>query len=85
MHFNHPPPTAPSSVTQQLVGYYEVGDIETINIIRAKLTEEQFIGFLRGNILKYMCRAGYKEGSLATEDYEKARYYTEELTLFTKK
>lgn len=41
--------------------YYDAGGIETINIIKAKLTPEQYQGFLMGNALKYLCRANFKE------------------------
>lgn len=44
--------------------YYDAGGIETMAIIRAKLTAEQFEGFLIGNILKYISRINYKSASL---------------------
>jgi hypothetical protein len=53
--------------------HYTDGGIETIDYIRAKLTPEGFRGFLTGNILKYMSRAG-KKGK-ASEDHEKAAVY----------
>lgn len=40
--------------------YYDVGDISVIDIIRAKLTEEQYRGFLLGNIIKYSLRINHK-------------------------
>ena len=52
--------------------HYRQGGLETIQILKAKMTKEQFKGFLIGNILKYVTRAPYKNG---IEDYEKARYY----------
>jgi len=36
--------------------YYDVGGIEVLDIIKAKLTNEQFRGFLLGNIQKYSLR-----------------------------
>ena len=54
--------------------YYDAGGIETINIIRAKLTPEQFRGFLLGNVLKYSCRVNHKNQAL--QDVEKAFQYT---------
>jgi len=36
--------------------YYDVGGIEVLEIIKAKLTEEQFLGYLLGNSLKYLTR-----------------------------
>lgn len=40
--------------------YYKVGGIETIDYIKAKLTPEQFKGYLLGNIHKYASRCQYK-------------------------
>lgn len=61
--------------------YYSTGAIETIDIIHAKLTPSEYIGFLRGNVIKYLSRAGRKvtNGSPvpANEDYAKAYYYME--------
>ena len=44
---NHPP-------------HYKEGGIETIDFIQAKLTREEFIGYLKGNALKYASRMGKK-------------------------
>jgi len=52
--------------------HYLAGGIETIDIIRAKLTPEGFIGYLEGNILKYQCRWRYKGG---IADLRKAQEY----------
>ena len=54
--------------------YYDAGGIETIDIIRAKLTPEQFRGFLLGNALKYLSRLNHK--NQAIRDAEKAFQYT---------
>lgn len=53
--------------------HYTGGGIETIDYIRAKLSEEEFVGYCRGNALKYLSRAGKKGGAL--EDYRKAVWY----------
>jgi len=53
--------------------HYKIGGIECIDYLRAKLTPEEFAGFLRGNALKYLSRAGHKGD--ATEDYRKALWY----------
>ncbi len=53
--------------------YYSEGGIECLDVIKAKLTPEQFRGFLLGNIIKYSCRANYK-GSF-DRDIEKVRFY----------
>ena len=44
---NHPP-------------HYTDGGIETIDFIQAKLTQAEFIGYLKGNALKYGSRIGKK-------------------------
>lgn len=73
------------SVTDHVMDYYDIGGLETIEIIATKLSVEQYAGFLRGNIIKYMCRAGHKQGCQASQDYEKAAYYSQKLALlFTK-
>ena len=53
--------------------YYDTGGIETIYIIRAKLTPEQFQGYCLGNALKYLCRANFKNDF--QRDIEKAQVY----------
>lgn len=54
--------------------YYDVGGIETIEVIKAKLTPEQLKGYLLGNIIKYSCRLNFK-GS-AERDAEKLKFYS---------
>jgi len=49
--------------------YYDVGSIETIAILKAKLTEEECTGFLKGNAIKHLCRMAHKG------DAEKAALY----------
>lgn len=52
--------------------HYKVGGIETIDILKAKLSKEQLEGFYLGNVIKYTTRAAYKNG---LEDLKKAQYY----------
>lgn len=54
--------------------HYVAGGIEAIDVIQAKLTREQFIGYLLGNILKYHMRHNYKNKPL--QDTRKAGWYT---------
>lgn len=42
-------------------GYYDIGGIEVIDVIKAKLTPEQYQGYLLGNIIKYSLRMNWKE------------------------
>jgi len=58
--------------------YYDAGGIETLDIIRAKLTPEQYEGFLMGNAIKYLCRANFKENR--DRDIEKAATYSKWLS-----
>lgn len=53
--------------------HYKVGGIETIDFIEAKLTAEEYRGYLRGNVLKYMSRADHKGDRL--ENLKKAQWY----------
>lgn len=57
---NHPP-------------HYTTGGIETIDYIKAKLTPEEFIGYLKGSVIKYTSRAGKKDD--VVQDLEKAQWY----------
>lgn len=41
--------------------YYDAGGIETIEVVKAKLTPEQFIGYLLGTSMVYDMRANFKE------------------------
>ena len=59
--------------------YYDAGGIETLAIIRAKLTSEQYRGFLLGNLIKYAARANFK--GKFTRDIEKAGQYAQWLHL----
>lgn len=53
--------------------HYTVGGIETIDFIEAKLSPEEFAGYCRGNMLKYIARAGHKDD--AGQDIRKALSY----------
>lgn len=52
--------------------HYKTGGIETIDYLKAKLSEEAFEGFLAGNVLKYVSRYNDKNG---VEDLKKANWY----------
>jgi hypothetical protein len=61
--------------------YYDAGGIESIETIKAKLTPDQFVGYLLGNLLKYSQRANFK-GSF-DRDIEKVAIYAEMLKSFS--
>jgi hypothetical protein len=56
--------------------HYNSKGKETIEVLKDYLSEEEYAGFLKGNILKYIHRYEYKAG---LEDLEKAKWYLEEL------
>jgi hypothetical protein len=51
--------------------------IQPWEVMEAVLTREEYIGFLRGNVIKYSLRAGRKQG--ADDDVDKARHYARQL------
>lgn len=63
--------------TDSKSNYYDAGGIETIDVIKAKLTKEQFKGFCLGNAIKYNCRYNFKHDNLESKkrDIEKAINY----------
>ena len=56
--------------------HYKHGSIEVIDIMKDQLSPEEFKGFCKGLIIKYLCRADHKNG---LEDYEKAKWYLDKL------
>ena len=56
--------------------HYGQGNIECIDYIKDILTDEELIGYYRGNVAKYLHRWRYKNG---LEDLKKARWYLEAL------
>lgn len=54
---------------------YTTLDIEPWDIMKADFTKEEFIGFLKGNIIKYSLR---KKGS-DLQDFEKIEHYARKL------
>ena len=63
---NHPPHYADSE-----------NGIECIDAIEAALGHEQFIGFLRGQVIKYTWRLGKKDDPV--QDASKAQWYQNKL------
>lgn len=53
--------------------YYDIGGIEVLDVIKAKLTPEQYRGFLLGNLMKYTLRLNFK--GTPNRDAEKAETY----------
>ena len=59
--------------------HYKEMAIQPWEIMEYVLTPDEFIGYLKGNVLKYSLRAGRKEG---TDDAAKARHYLQKLQEF---
>lgn len=57
--------------------HYTQGNVECIEAIEAMLTPEEWRGFLKGQVVKYLWREKHK-GS-PEEDLEKARWYLNKL------
>lgn len=57
--------------------HYNVGSIEAIEAIKASMPPQEFKGYLKGNIMKYLWRYDYKGKPI--EDLRKARWYLEKL------
>jgi hypothetical protein len=52
--------------------HYMHGGVECIDVIRLALTEAEWMGFVKGNVIKYIWRSNDKGGD---EDLEKANWY----------
>lgn len=58
--------------------HYRQGGLECIEAIEASMSREEFQGYLKGNIEKYVWRYRYKNG---VQDLHKARWYLDRLIL----
>jgi hypothetical protein len=56
--------------------HYKDMPIQPWHIMEAVLSSEEFVGFLKGNVIKYSLRAGRKDGS---DDAGKAKHYMQKL------
>jgi hypothetical protein len=70
---NHEVPIHPQQEPKG--SYYAVGGIEVIDYIKAKLTDEQYKGYLLGNIIKYSGRLNWK--GYDKEDTHKLAEYSQ--------
>ena len=59
--------------------YMLANGIESKDVVRAILTEEEYRGWCKGNALKYQFRAGKKDPSKIKEDYQKAVWFLNEM------
>jgi hypothetical protein len=56
--------------------HYKDMPIQPWTVMEAVLTQQEFIGFLKGNVIKYSMRQGRKDGS---DDAGKAQHYLDKL------
>ena len=65
--------TATKADDLQISGnHYKEMAIQPWAVMEAVLTHEEFVGYLKGNVIKYAMRAGRKDGS---DDAGKAHHY----------
>lgn len=76
------PPSRPETVNHPAHYGGKDDPFEVIKVLRSWLTPAEFLGFLKGNAIKYTARAG-KKGAPA-EDHEKAAWYSREAAAFEK-
>ncbi len=58
--------------------HYELyKNVEAVDVIQAVLTTEEFLGFLKGNALKYQLRLGKKDST--DRELEKIGFYKKEI------
>jgi len=60
--------------------HYKQMGIEPWAVMESVLTHEEFIGYLKGNIIKYAMRQGRKQDS---DDTGKAKHYKQKLKELT--
>lgn len=53
--------------------HYNQGKIECVDAIKESMSHEAYLGFLKGNAMKYLWR--YEGKNKPIEDLEKAQYY----------
>ena len=61
--------------------HYKDMPVQPWTVMEATLTHDEFVGFLKGNIIKYSMRQGRKDGS---DDASKAKHYLDKLNEVTR-
>jgi hypothetical protein len=59
--------------------HYKDMPVQPWTVMESLMTPEEFLGFLKGNIIKYAMRQGRKDGS---DDANKALHYMNKLNEF---
>ena len=60
--------------------HYKDMPVQPWVVMESVLTHDEFVGFLKGNIIKYSMRQGHKQGS---DDANKAKHYLMKLNEVT--
>jgi hypothetical protein len=60
--------------TTEAAKHYQTGTLQPIEIMQEQMPFDEFIGFLRGNAIKYILRMGKKDSYI--QDAEKAMQYS---------
>ena len=72
------PPSDTSDVPQgdpRKSSHYQLTLLQPLEIMQRTMTKEEFIGFIKGNIIKYSIRGGHKEGESPEKDLTKVNTY----------
>ena len=72
------PPMYPQVIPQgdpRKSSHYQLTLLQPLEIMQRTMTKEEFIGFLKGNIIKYAIRGGHKEGESPEKDMTKVNTY----------
>ena len=69
----------PSSDPVESPTHYNSGSIECIDAIKESMSEREFRGYLKGNVMKYLWRYDRKVKGKAKEDLKKADWYLNRL------
>ena len=72
--FEIPPSDAPQGHPRKS-SHYQLTMLQPLEIMQRTMTKEEFIGFLKGNIIKYSIRGGHKEGESPEKDLTKVNTY----------
>ena len=59
--------------------HYNSNTMETIDLIRDSMESEEYRGYLKGNVFKYVSRYRYKEKENPLKDLLKAEWYLNKL------
>ena len=57
--------------------HYKQGNRETIEVIKDYMTDDEFVGYLKGNVIKYVGRFKFKGNPL--QDLKKSSWYLNKL------